>query len=93
MGKPAAAVRLSSGLCATDAQREWFYDRRSRTGKLDRALAHVLRTGWTMLDLQKDWKTVLPRMAVDADKLRRLGVAARCESGGGTRHVTRFNGG
>jgi phosphoglycolate phosphatase-like HAD superfamily hydrolase len=42
----------------TDAKREWAYDRTSHIGKLDKALDEATARGWTVVDMQKDWKTI-----------------------------------
>ena len=42
----------------TDAQREWAYDRTSHIGKLDKALDEGQANGWTIVDMQKDWKRI-----------------------------------
>jgi phosphoglycolate phosphatase-like HAD superfamily hydrolase len=42
----------------TDAKREWAYDRQSHIGKLDKALDEGMEKGWTIVDMQKDWKTI-----------------------------------
>jgi phosphoglycolate phosphatase-like HAD superfamily hydrolase len=44
----------------TDAQREWAYDRTSPIGKLDKALDEAQAKGWTVVDMQKDWKRIYP---------------------------------
>ena len=44
----------------TDAKREWAYDRDSHVGRLDRGLNDAGKKGWTVIDMQKDWKTVFP---------------------------------
>ena len=44
----------------TDAGREWAYDRKSGIGRLDKALDEAKAKGWTVVDMQKDWKTVFP---------------------------------
>ncbi len=44
----------------TDAEREWAYDRDSKMGRLDRALAEAPDRGWLVVDMQQDWKTVYP---------------------------------
>jgi len=44
----------------TDAQREWFYDRDSHEGRLDRALDDAPRFGWTVIDMARDWRVVFP---------------------------------
>jgi phosphoglycolate phosphatase-like HAD superfamily hydrolase len=42
----------------TDAEREWAYDRQSPVGRLDKALDEAQRSGWTVLDMKKDWKRI-----------------------------------
>ncbi len=42
----------------TDAEREYAYDRGSHIGKLDKALDVARERGWTVVDMQADWKTV-----------------------------------
>ena len=42
----------------TDAEREWAYDRDSHIGRLDAALADAPQRGWTVVDIQRDWKVV-----------------------------------
>jgi len=42
----------------TDAEREYAYDRRSKIGKLDKALDEAAAKGWTIADMKRDWKTV-----------------------------------
>jgi phosphoglycolate phosphatase-like HAD superfamily hydrolase len=44
----------------TDAEREWAYDRTSHIGKLDKALNAAPKTGWTVVDMKKDWKVIYP---------------------------------
>jgi hydroxymethylpyrimidine pyrophosphatase-like HAD family hydrolase len=44
----------------TDAAREWAYDRKSSVGKLDQALDEAGARGWTVVDMQRDWKTIYP---------------------------------
>ena len=44
----------------TDAKREWAYDRESHVGKLDRGLDEATERGWTVVDMEKDWKVVYP---------------------------------
>lgn len=44
----------------TDAEREWAYDRKSHIGQLSRALDDASAKGWTVIDMQKDWKKVFP---------------------------------
>jgi hypothetical protein len=59
----------------TDGQREWAYDRQSRIGKLDKALDHAQRAGWTVVDMRKDWKTVFPQTSPEQAKLGQPGGA------------------
>jgi hypothetical protein len=42
----------------TDAEREWAYDRKSRIGRLDRALDEANAKGWTVVDMKRDWRKV-----------------------------------
>ncbi len=44
----------------TDPKREWVYDRDSHIGRLDKALEHAEKNGWTVVDMKKDWKQVFP---------------------------------
>lgn len=44
----------------TDADREWAYDRDSHIGRLDKALDEAQEKGWTVVDMEKDWKVVYP---------------------------------
>jgi hypothetical protein len=44
----------------TDAEREWAYDRKSAIGRLDQALAEANDNGWTVVDMQRDWKVIYP---------------------------------
>ena len=42
----------------TDAVREWAYDRQSPIGRLDKGLDEARANGWTVVDMQTDWKRV-----------------------------------
>lgn len=42
----------------TDAAREWNYDRDSHVGRLDKALDEAKQRGWSVVDMQNDWKVV-----------------------------------
>ncbi len=42
----------------TDADREFAYDRKSKIGKLDKALDEANAKGWLVVDMAKDWATV-----------------------------------
>jgi hypothetical protein len=44
----------------TDAEREWAYDKPSPVGQLDRALDEAKARGWTVVDMQREWKRVYP---------------------------------
>ena len=44
----------------TDAEREWAYDRKSKIGHLDKALDEALNSGWTVVDMKRDWKVIYP---------------------------------
>jgi phosphoserine phosphatase len=42
----------------TDAEREYAYDRGVAVGSLDAALDDAAEKGWTVVDMQQDWKRV-----------------------------------
>lgn len=42
----------------TDAQREYAYDRQSKTGRLDKGLDIARARGWTVVDMKQDWLRV-----------------------------------
>ena len=44
----------------TDSVREWAYDRDSHIGRLDKGLDEAEANGWTVIDMEKDWKIVFP---------------------------------
>jgi hypothetical protein len=44
----------------TDREREWAYDRQSRTGKLDKALDEARSHHWTVVDMKRDWRVIYP---------------------------------
>ena len=44
----------------TDSVREWAYDRESHIGRLDKGLDEANENGWTIIDMQKDWKVIYP---------------------------------
>jgi hypothetical protein len=44
----------------TDAKREYAYDNPSMVGQLKRALDEAPKRGWTVVDMQEDWKTIFP---------------------------------
>jgi hypothetical protein len=45
----------------TDGEREWAYDKESHVGKLDKAMTEADDRGWTLVDMQRDWKTIFPQ--------------------------------
>jgi phosphoserine phosphatase len=44
----------------TDSIREWAYDRLSPVGRLDKGLDEAHERGWTVIDMEKDWKVIYP---------------------------------
>jgi hypothetical protein len=50
--------RLMTYIHHTDSVREWSYDRSSHVGRLDKGLDVARDQGWTIVDMQNDWKTV-----------------------------------
>ena len=44
----------------TDAEREWAYDRTSAIGRLDKALDAAQARGWTVVNMQDNWKRIFP---------------------------------
>jgi hypothetical protein len=44
-----------------DAEREYAYDRRSRVGRLDKALDEAMARNWVVVSMKRDWKVVFPR--------------------------------
>lgn len=44
----------------TDATREFAYDRTPSIGQLDKALDEAHANGWTVVDMQNDWRRVFP---------------------------------
>ncbi len=44
----------------TDEKREWAYDRKSPIGRLDAALDESASSGWTVVDMKRDWRVVFP---------------------------------
>ena len=44
----------------TDADREFAYDRKSKIGKLDKALDAAKAAGWIVVDMKSEWRTVFP---------------------------------
>ena len=46
----------------TDSEREWAYDRESHIGQLDKALDLAGQSGWLVVDMKRDWKTIYPSL-------------------------------
>jgi phosphoglycolate phosphatase-like HAD superfamily hydrolase len=44
----------------TDAEREWAYDRQSHVGRLDKGLDEARASGWTVVDMKRDWNRIYP---------------------------------
>ena len=44
----------------TDSIREWAYDRDSHIGRLDKGLDQAQKDGWTVIDMENDWKLIYP---------------------------------
>ena len=51
-------TRLGLVLHHDDADREYAYDRQSKVGKLDQALDAASQSGWVIVSMKNDWKTV-----------------------------------
>ena len=51
-------ARLGLLLHHDDAEREYAYDRESSVGTLDRALDAASTSGWVVVSMKNDWKTV-----------------------------------
>ena len=54
----AAGRRFGLIVHHTDAQREYVYDRKSESGRLDKALDVAPANHWTVVDMKSDWKRV-----------------------------------
>jgi phosphoserine phosphatase len=44
----------------TDGDREFAYDRKSATGRLDKGLEEAKARGWTVVDMKRDWRRIFP---------------------------------
>jgi phosphoglycolate phosphatase-like HAD superfamily hydrolase len=53
-----SGARFAALVHHTDAEREYAYDRKSKIGKLDKALDEAAAKGWTVVDIKRDWKMV-----------------------------------
>ena len=63
-----SGARFAGIVHHTDAAREYAYDRRSKVGKLDKALDAAAQNGWTIVDMKNDWKTVFPNIRSNEQK-------------------------
>ncbi len=54
------AKRFAGIVHHTDEEREFAYDRDSHVGRLDKALVEADNNGWTVVDMQQDWKAIYP---------------------------------
>jgi len=55
-----SGARLMTLVHHTDAEREYSYDRQSPIGTLDHALDEANASGWVVIDMKNDWKTIFP---------------------------------
>ena len=55
-----AGARFCLFVHHTDAEREWAYDRESHIGRLDKGLDEAAVSGWTVVDMKRDWKRIFP---------------------------------
>lgn len=55
-----AGARFMGIVHHTDGKREWAYDRKSHIGTLDKAWDEAAQKGWTLVDMQKEWKVIYP---------------------------------
>ena len=53
-----SGLRFAAIVHHTDADREFAYDRETHIGRLDQALDEARRSGWTVIDMKNDWKTI-----------------------------------
>ncbi|WP_229198359.1 HAD family hydrolase [Bradyrhizobium acaciae] len=63
-----AGARFAGIVHHTDEVREYAYDRKSKIGKLDKALDAAAAGGWTVVDMKQDWKEIFPPLATGAAK-------------------------
>ena len=52
--------RLMVHIHNTDAERNWAYDRESSIRRLNKGLGEVNAKGWTVVDMEDDWKKIYP---------------------------------
>jgi phosphoserine phosphatase len=53
-----AGPRLCLYVHHTDAEHEWAYDRQPGLARFDKGWDEAVAKGWTIVDMQKDWKQV-----------------------------------
>jgi hypothetical protein len=56
----ASGARFMGLVHHTDAEREYAYDRKSDSGRLDKALDEANAKGWSVVDMKTDWRTIFP---------------------------------
>ncbi len=55
-----SGARFAGIVHHTDAKREYAYDRTDQLAKLDKAWDQAQQQGWTVVDMQREWKVVYP---------------------------------
>ena len=55
-----AGARFAAFVWHTDGVREYAYDRDSSVGRLKEGLVLAPQLGWTLIDMEKDWKVIFP---------------------------------
>ncbi|MDF3936630.1 HAD family hydrolase [Pseudomonas citronellolis] len=53
-------LRFAGLVHHTDGEREWAYDRKSKVGRLDKALDEATDKDWVVVDMAKEWKRIYP---------------------------------
>jgi len=54
-------ARLAVLVHHTDAQREWAYDKDTRTGHLEKALEQAPQKKWVVISMKDDWNAIFPK--------------------------------
>ncbi|WP_431015048.1 HAD family hydrolase [Bradyrhizobium pachyrhizi] len=65
-----SGARFAGIVHHTDEVREYAYDRQSKVGKLDKALDAAAASGWTVVDMKRDWKEVFPSLTAAAKEVK-----------------------
>ncbi|WFU54367.1 HAD family hydrolase [Bradyrhizobium pachyrhizi] len=65
-----SGARFAGIVHHTDEVREYAYDRQSKIGKLDKALDAAAASGWTVVDMKRDWKEVFPSLTAAAKEVK-----------------------